>query len=496
MPVANEIEFTSRNDKQIDAAEAWISSVVEEILYGGAKGGGKSFLGAALIFGDALTYPETHYFIARRELIDLRNFTIPTIHEVFKKWGLKMDQIMSNGERLCTYNGQDHKFTLYNGSIVHLLACKDEPSDPLFERFGSMQMTRGWIEEGGEVPEAAKANLWLSIGRWKNSEYKLKKKLLITANPKKGWMKRDFVDPARQNLLPKTRRYIQAFATDNTYLPEDYVQSLANEKDSVRRERLYEGNWDYDDDKDSLTTYDALSDCFTNTIAKRGGKFMIVDVARKGRDTTVFSFWDDLELFEVQVFKGLATTETSQKVKDFAATKHIPFSHILVDEDGIGGGVVDQCIGVKGFTANSTPIDTAAVIRERQKKVVHSLIQKTVYANLKAQCGWKVAELINDHAMAFKVPDQREIILEELTAQLRDRTPDLESKKLLRAKASVKEELGRSPDVGDCVIMRAYFELIGEMEAATNTPQVKQAQEEQRVRFARTKKNRGSSSNK
>jgi hypothetical protein len=33
----------------------------------------------SLIFGDALIYPETHYFIARQELIDLRKFTIPTI---------------------------------------------------------------------------------------------------------------------------------------------------------------------------------------------------------------------------------------------------------------------------------------------------------------------------------------------------------------------------------------------------------------------------------
>ena len=32
----------------------------------------------------------------------------------------------------------------------------------------------------------------------------------------------------------KQRKYIQAFATDNSYLPEDYLETLSNEKDSVR----------------------------------------------------------------------------------------------------------------------------------------------------------------------------------------------------------------------------------------------------------------------
>lgn len=491
-----ELEFTSKNDKQIEAAEYWIDSVVEEILYGGAKGGGKSFLGAALIFGDALTYPGTHYFIARRELIDLRRYTIPTIGEVFQKWKLPMDARMQNGVECAKYNGQDHVYNLYNESKVFLIQCPDVPSDPMFERFGSMQMTRGWIEEGGEVPENAKANLWLSIGRWKNDLYKLKKKILITANPKKGWMKRDFVDPFKQGLLPKTRKYIQAFPQDNLHASPDYLNSLLGIKDKVTRERLLEGNWDYDDDKDSLITYDALSDTFTNTIVKNGQRYMIVDVARKGRDTTVITIWDGLELVEVHVFSQLSTTETARKVRDFAAMKHVPFSHILVDEDGIGGGVVDQLVGVKGFTANSTPVPTAGQIRERVSKATHDLVPKTVYANLKAQCGWKAAELINDHAICFKVPDFREKIIEELSAQLRDRTPDAESRKLLRAKASVKEELGRSPDIGDCIVMRAYFELIDEMQTAEKNPERKAAQDQQAVKFARTKRNKVINSSK
>lgn len=482
-----EITFKTRNEKQIEAAGYWIDDVTEEILYGGAKGGGKSFLGATLIFGDALMYPETHYFIARRELNDLRKFTIPTIHEVFHTWGLDI-------KKYAPYNGQDNFFRLYNGSVVYLIACKDEPSDPMFERFGSMQMTRGWIEEAGEVAEAARNNLWLSIGRWKNDVYKLKKKMLDTANPKKGHLKRDFVDPFNAGILSPARRYVQAFAQDNTYLPAGYVDTLKGIKDKVTRQRLAEGNWDYDDDQDSLITYDALSDMFSNTIVKDGNRYMVVDVARKGRDTTVFSFWDGLECYKLLQFKQ-GTEKTQQMIKDYAVSERIPYSHILVDEDGVGGGVVDNIQGIKGFTANSTPMLTATQIRERQAKVQHSLTLATTFANLKAQCGWKLAELINEHKIATKVPDYREEIIEEVTATLRDWAPDGEGRKRLIEKSEVKKVIGRSPDIGDTLLMRAYFELLkestGVSEVVVNT--VINAQE---MNFARNKNNRSANSSK
>lgn len=446
------IQFKTKNPKQLQAAQYWIDNETDELLYGGAKGGGKSYLGAALIFGDALIYPETQYFIARQELIDLRKFTVPTINEVFKNWHIDI-------EAYAKFDGNLNAFSLYNGSKVFLISCRENPSDPLFERFGSMQMTRGWIEEGGEVAEAAKANLWLSIGRWKNEQYKLKSKLLITANPKKGWMKREFVEPARQNSLPSNKKYIQAFATDNAYLPKEYVRKLGEEKDTVRKQRLFEGNWDYDEDQNALVSFDALTDAFSNTITKDGEKYLIVDVARKGKDSTTFSFWDGLECYRIEKYQKQSTAKTEQQVKDFGAAERIPYSNIMIDEDGIGGGVVDHLFGVRGFTANSTPIPTANEIRLRQAKLDNFLIPKRKPVNLKTQCGYKLAELINEHKASFKVPEYREVIIEELSAILREKDIYSEGKLQLRPKVDVKEDLGRSPDVGDTLLMRAWFEL-------------------------------------
>jgi phage terminase large subunit len=454
-----EITFRTKNEKQIEAAEAWLDDTVEEILYGGGKGGGKSYLGVSLIFGDALTYPETHYFIARAELNDLRRFTIPTIHEVFKNWGLKI-------EDYATYNGQDNVYNLYNGSKVFLLACKLVPSDPLFERFGSMQMTRGMIEEGGEIVEAAKANLWLSVGRWKNGEHNLKKKLLITANPKKGWMKREFVDPHTQNALPKSRKFIKALAVDNKYLPQDYIETLANEKDAIRRQRLYLGDWEYDENKDSLVSWDALSDAFTNTITLDNQKYLTCDVARFGDDSSTFYYWEGLKNIRIERRQKQSITETISNIRDILAREQIPYSNCIVDEDGVGGGVVDGLNGVRGFVANSTPLPTKTEIRQRNMLDNTGFYSKPNYQNLKAQCGYKLAEVINEHKISFAAGEYREEIITDLSAMLRGRDMDSDGKLKLRSKDDVKIEIGRSPDFGDPILMRMYFEVLKEAVAA------------------------------
>ena len=472
----------------MEAAKKWIDNYTEQILYGGAKYGGKTYLGCSLIFGDALIYPETQYFIARQTLADLRKFTMPSVQERFQHWKLDMDQYAK-------FNGQDNVYNLYNGSKVFLIECKENPSDPMFERFGSMQMTRGWIEEGGEVKESAKANLFLAVGRWKNDIYNLKKKLLITANPKKGWMKREFVTPFKERLLQPNKAYIQAFATDNTHGNPDYIESLKSEKDPIRYQRLWQGSWDYDEDKNLLISEEALSDAFTNTIVSDGQRYLIGDIARHGKDSTVFSLWEGLELIKIWQFEKQSTNITEQKIKDLAAEYRVSFSNILIDEDGIGGGVVDHLFGVKGFTANSSPFLTSSQIKEKEKKIEHFLVPRTVFSNLKAQCGWKLAELINEHRIAFNVVTYRDKIIEELTSLLRQKDVDTDGKKQLRPKDEVKEELLRSPDIGDTILMRMWYEFKKES-FNENPEEERQVEETQELMFARNAKNQAFNSAK
>jgi len=436
------LEFDTRgNEKQLEASEAWANDEVFEIYYGGRKGGGKSYLGGNLIFSDALTYPGIHCFIARKELSDLTKHTIPTIYEVFESWGLS--------KRYYTYNGTQNTFTLYNGSIVYLLYAKYLPSDPLYERFGSMQMTRGWIEEGGEFVEDAYKNLKISIGRWKNDVYNLAPKLLTTLNPKKNYIYRNVYKPFKNNTLRKDTVFIQASINDNKSLSESYTKNLENTLTGAARQRLLLGNWEYDDEDNSLLeSYDKILDIFTINYLKPGKKYIIVDAARFGSDRALVCVFDELKLIDYKAYEISKTTDISNKIKDFQIKYRVPNSRTIVDSDGVGGGVVDE-VGCVGFVNNASPLE------EEENKQIKD---KPNYNNLKSQCAFMLAKLINNGDLAIKeglLPDkEKEMIIEELE-QLKRKEDD--NKLILIPKSEMKDNIARSPDWLDVFIMRMYF---------------------------------------
>lgn len=428
----------SPNDKQREAARRWNDDYTEEIAFGGAKYGGKSYLGGVLIFHDAMVYDDTAYFIARKELNDLRKHTLPTIYTVFKDWKIKLEDYMS-------YNGQDNYFNVYNGSRVYLIDCKSTPQDPLFERFGSMQMTRGWIEEAGEVDVLAKENLKLTIGRKNNDRHRLKGKLLLTCNPKKNFLYTQFYKPYTEGTLPPERAFIAALPDDNTRGSQDYIRILKNTKDKVMRERLVMGNWEYDDDPNALITYEAIVSIFTNSHVKAiGNKYITADVARFGKDKTIIRVWHGLRVIKRIVLTGSKVNDTAARIKAIAGEYGIPMMRVLVDEDGIGGGVVD-ILGCKGFVAGSSPINPKPGEN---------------YRNLKSQCAFKLAELVND-AKIFEECESEEVkgLLIADLEQIKQDDFDNDAKRSVMSKDKVKAILQRSPDDGDTYVMRAWFEV-------------------------------------
>jgi len=183
-------------------------------VYGGAKAGGKSWLGASLTFGEAFIYPGCHYFIARDSLSDLRKYTLPTIYKVFKDWGVT--------QRYYNFNGQDNIFKLHNDSKIYLIDAAFQPRDPLYQRFGSIEMTKGWIEEAGQFRREAKNALAATIGRHLNQKYSLPATLLQTCNPSKNYLYKDYYKPWKEGTLKTWEKFIQAFPQDNKMLDDGY----------------------------------------------------------------------------------------------------------------------------------------------------------------------------------------------------------------------------------------------------------------------------------
>ena len=118
-----------------------------------------------------------------------------------------------------------------------------KPGDPLYERYGSIEYTGGWIEEGGEVNFGAYDTLKTRIGRHLNAELSLKRKLFITCNPKKNWMYDTFYKPSMAKNLPGYMSYLACLVQENPFIDPDYIEGLRTTKDKVKRERLLKGNW-------------------------------------------------------------------------------------------------------------------------------------------------------------------------------------------------------------------------------------------------------------
>jgi len=458
----------------------------DEIFIGGGAGGGKSWLLCESRLINIYRYPGYRSFIGREELKRLMQSTYITFIKVCKYHGIPTTEWKLNGQ----YNFIEFK----NGGRIDLLDLKMLPSDPLYERFGSTEYSDGAIEEAGEVHYLAKDVLKSRIGRHLNKELGIIANLLSSGNPKKNWTKTEYYIPWIKGTLPPNKVFIQSLYKDNPYTAKEYGQQLARINNDVMRQRLKDGNWDYDEDQNSLVTYDALTDAFSNSIVKENKKYMVIDVARLGKDSTIFSFWDGLELYRIEKFEKQDTQKTIQKAKDYAIIEKIPYSQIIVDEDGIGGAVVDGLVGVKGFVANSTPLPTRSQIRERFAKIENDLVPKTSFKNLKAQCAVKLAELINEHRIAFKTLEYREIIIEELSALLRQKDIDSEGKLQLIPKEEVKLSIGKSPDVGDTLIYRAWFEL--RKEALDEDPNKEKSVKKQLNQFEINKINYINNSNK
>lgn len=437
---------THGNEKQKQVARFWVDKITTDIVYGGSKGSGKSYLGVSLIFGDAFIYPGTHYFIARKKLNDIRKFTIPSIHEVFGHWGIQKNH--------WHYNGQDSFYELYNGSRVYLLDAKYLPSDPLYMRFGSMQMTRGMIEEAGEFEEAAKNNLSASVGRWKNDEYELTAKLLQTCNPSKNYLYRDYYKPSLSNTLPIWRKFVQALPSDNKKLSKGYLENLERNLSKNEKERLLKGNWEYDDDPATLIDYNKSIDVFSNTHVPTGNKYITSDLARLGGDRIVIIEWEGFR-GKVRAYKKQGLDITTQRIEDAKNRLKCGKSDIIVDEDGLGGGVVDfyKC---KGFVNNSSPLPSPNGPKDKKGNPI-----KENYDNLKSQCSFRMADRINKGEIYLEAEDDnmKDLIIEEME-QVKQKKLDSDLKKGVVPKQKVKELLGRSPDFWDTIMMREFFELV------------------------------------
>lgn len=437
-----------KHKKQEEALQILCNDNTEEFAYGGAAGGAKSWTGCSWLMFMCLAYPETKWFIGREELKRITESTLITFYKVAKAYGV----------RSFKFNAQKNVIVFDNGSRIDLLELKYLPRDPMFERFGSTEYTGGWIEEAGEIDFGAYDVIKTRVGRHYNDKYGIRAKLFMTCNPKKNWLYNYFYKPFTKSKLDEPlKRFLQAFAQDNPFIESGYIERLKRTEDKSKLQRLYYGNWDYDDDPNVLCSYDDIMAIFSNDhVKKESNHYLTADVARLGSDKAIILVWRGWVIVDYATFDISKTTQIQNKINEFRSIYGISHRNCVADEDGIGGGVVDNC-WIEGFVNNAKPM---AISMPGQNEEVgkHEIPN---YNNYQTQCGYYLIGKINTYEIWFEATIKQEFkqeIAEEL-GQLKSYKVDDDRKVYLLPKKEVKQNIGRSPDWRDALLMRAHFDL-------------------------------------
>jgi hypothetical protein len=429
--MARQIEYNFKPLTRQSEALKFLSvdSDVETILYGGAAGGGKTMLGCMWQILRRLKYPGTRSLIGRAKLDTLKKTTMATFFQVANEIGLKA------GEDF-VYNQQSHIIKFSNGSEIILADLFLYPSDPMMTDLGGLEVTDVFIDEATEITEKAYSIVSSRI-RYKLNEFGLKPKILLTCNPSKGWIYNQFYLPYKNQNLPEHRAFVQALPGDNIHLPDSYVTSLTRLPEADRK-RLLEGDWEFDNSSDRLYMYDELMRCFREPM-NVGEGYITADIARLGKDRTVLCVWKGLSCIDIVVLRQKRQDEVKAEIQRLMNQHGIRLSNVLADADGVGGGLVDS-------------------LRCREFMNGSKAVRGTQYMNLKADCYFRLGELIDKNEITLPIKWQEDIVKElELIRRV---DPDKEGKLRVTSKDTISQRTGGiSPDIADAIMMRAFFEL-------------------------------------
>ena len=273
------------------------------------------------------------------------------------------------------------------------------------------------------------------------------------------------IDP---HTLVKSLTFVPGSIYENKILLSADPGYLANlqAQDEQERLRLLEGNWNATLDGSMMVGPKPVLAMFTNYPREEGEWFITVDVARFGQDFTVIAIWRGWDVTKLIILTQSATTHTVASIEEQRHLFSIPVHHVIVDQDGVGGGVVDQG-GYIPFSSNGTAL------------VDPTIDQKENYQNVKTQLYYRFCELRvgknrvsidldnvwvdgkKDKEVRWKggVHKVKDLIRADFkTAKKKDM--DHDGKKRMIPKEEQKIILsGRSPDFLDGLVMREYFEI-------------------------------------
>jgi len=256
--------------------KAFLSSKARIRGYGGAVGGGKSRTGCEEIFNACLQHPGLIALVAR----DAHTSIVETTKKTM------LNQVIP--PELITHrkaSGGEDYIELFNGSRIHFIGL-DNPY-----RWYSAEVGYLFFDEAQEIEEESVHRLMNRLRQVDSTGKSMPNRCIVTFNPGNPghWLQNWFllgatptdfgiegVRGARKEELKFSDEsdaesigdvdFVSAKATDNPYLPEEYIKQLKAQPPHMRR-RYFDGLWEYHDgscffDNDALSEYEKV--CLAN----------------------------------------------------------------------------------------------------------------------------------------------------------------------------------------------------------------------------------------
>lgn len=209
---------------------------VDEVCYGGAAGGGKTFVQCADALCYAAKYEGSKQLILRKTFPELERNIVRQSLSVYPQ------------KPFAKYNSTKHLWTFGNGSLIEFGYLARE-NDVYLYQGSEWDVIR--IDEATHFPFSSVDYLRSRI----RGASPFPRSMKLSTNPGNighMWVKNRYVDPVPPFRIFRgkdgtSRLYIPASVYDNKVLLEndpDYVRRLEAMQDNAQREMLLNGNWD------------------------------------------------------------------------------------------------------------------------------------------------------------------------------------------------------------------------------------------------------------
>ena len=432
------------NEKQALALRYLFDSTTKDIMYGGGGGAGKSWLAAVYLWLMMNSYKNLRFGVFRKQIIDAAATFTGTFMKVVNFYGDQPRKYKA------TTNGI---VNLRTGSEIVYRSLIFIPSDPEYDRLGSLELTGGICEEAQEIQRAAYQAVKSRVGRQMNKEYNITPKILLTCNPGKNFLYTDFYKMKDDPIFNLDKKVVLATHKDNLeYLPDSYVESLSELSDPIIRARIKDGSWDFSDLNVSTVIPMSIIVSCVGVEREEGETYLGIDIGgpQSYSDKTIVQAIKGNSIEEPIVIPAKSFTEAPYLYDDWLSTKIIEIiesfnikdmKNVRLDACGIGAAIYEN-IRRKGY-----PVFPFRGMDKPYKRQYGT----NNYLNLRTQAVYELKEKFRLRKLAL-ANNYNETLVEDLSAV---RYTETNGKIALEDKKFTRRRLGRSPDYGDALAMAA-----------------------------------------